>query len=210
MTAMRREPMPTDRPTVSALLRDLVETWPSERIALGDLVEVLGARGHGILMLALTLPNLVPLYLPGLSAVTGLPVAAVAAQMAAGRRHPWLPAFLNRRSVAKADFARLVERALPWVERVERLLRPRLHPLAGAPAERLAGAVCVILALLLSLPIPLTNMLLAVPILLYAIGIVARDGAAIAAATAATAGAIAFIATAGWAMTKGALAFIGV
>src|SRR3546814_12176131 len=57
--------------SVSAILSEMAESWPSDRITLGDFIEVLGNRGHGLVMLTLTLPNVVPVYIPGLSAVTG-------------------------------------------------------------------------------------------------------------------------------------------
>lgn len=197
------------RRSVSSILAEMAETWPAERISLGDIVDTLGDRGHGLLMLTLTLPNLVPLYLPGLSAVTGLPLAAVALQMALGRPRPWLPEFLLRRSVSKMDFQRLVLRALPWLARIERVLKSRLDGFAHGPAERLIGAACVILALLLSLPVPLTNIPLAVPVILFSLGVLERDGVVTLIAAAAAVAAAVFVFTMGWAAMKGFLLLLG-
>ncbi len=195
--------------SVSAILAEMAESWPEERITLGDFVEVLGERGYGLLMLVLTLPNVVPIYLPGLSAVTGLPLAAVALQMAIGRRRPWLPEFLLRRSVARSDFQRVVKRVLPWLARVERVLRPRLQKFAHGPAERLIGFVCMLLALLLSLPVPLTNIPLSFPVALFALGVLERDGRATLIAAAAAVAAVGFMLSLSWAVLAGALAVTG-
>jgi hypothetical protein len=195
--------------SVSSLLAEMAETWPGEHISLGDIIDTLGDRGYGLLMLTLTLPNLVPIYLPGLSAVTGLPLAAVALQMALGRPRPWLPDFLLRRSVAKTDFQRLVLRALPWLARIERVLKSRLDGFAHGPVERLIGAVCVVLALLLSLPVPLTNIPLAVPVILFSLGVLERDGAATLIGAAAAIAATVFVFTIGWAAMKGFLLLLG-
>lgn len=194
---------------VSEILREIAETWPEERITLGDLLDLFGERGHGLLMLTLTLPNLVPLYLPGLSAITGLPIAAAALQMAFGMRHPWLPRILRRRSVAAADLRHVVRRAEPWLHPVERVLRPRLHGLTRGPAARGMAAVSVLLALLLSLPIPFTNMVFAAPLAAFSLGVVQRDGAAVAVAWAASMVAVAFVATASWTVIVGAVAWLG-
>jgi hypothetical protein len=194
---------------VTEVLREIANTWPDERITLGDFVDLFGDRGHGLLMLTLALPNLVPVYLPGLSAVTGLPLAAIAVQMALGTRHPWLPGFVLRRSVATADLRKVVERAEPWLRPVERVLQPRLSPLAHGLPKRLMGVVCVALALLLSLPIPLTNIPLAAPIVIFSLGVVERDGAAVAVAAIASVAAVAFVGTAAWALVGTALAFLG-
>lgn len=202
-------PQLNGRRSVSSLLAEMAETWPGERIRLGDFIDVLGDRGYGLLMLALTLPNLVPIYLPGLSALTGLPLAAVALQMAIGRQRPWLPDFLLRRSASKIDFQRVVLRALPWLARIERVLKPRLDGFAHGPAERLIGAACVVLALLLSLPVPLTNIPLAVPIVLFSLGVLERDGLATLIGGVAAIAATVFVFTVGWAAMSGVLLLLG-
>jgi hypothetical protein len=194
---------------VSDVLREIVNTWPDERISLGDFVDLFGDRGHGLLMLTLTLPNLVPIYLPGLSAVTGLPLAFLALQLALGMKHPWFPIFLRRRSVAVADLRRVVERAEPWLRPVERVLHSRAHTLAHGVAMRLMAAVCVVLALLLSTPIPFTNMVFAAPLAVFSLGIVQRDGIAVAIAAAASVAAVGFVWTASWTLVAGALSFLG-
>lgn len=193
----------------SDVLREIANTWPDERISLGDFIDMFGDRAHGLLMLTLALPNLVPIYLPGLSAITGLPIATVALQMVLGRKHPWLPGFLRRRSIAVADLRRVVERAEPWLKPVERVLRPRAPVLAQGALVRVMAAVCLLLALLLSLPIPFTNMPLAAPIAIFALGVIEHDGAAVGVAAAASAAALAFVGTAGWALSASALAVIG-
>lgn len=196
--------------SVSAILADMTESWSRDRITLGDFVEVLGDRGYGLLMLTLALPNVVPIYIPGLSAVTGLPLAAVALQMALGRPRPWLPGFLLRRSVAHSDFQRVVIRILPWLARVERVLRPRLQQFARGPVERPIGFVCMLLALLLPLPIPLTNIPLSFPVALFALGVLERDGRATLVAAAAAIAAVGFMLSLSWAVLVGALAVTGI
>lgn len=194
---------------VTEVLREIANTWPDERITLGDFVDLFGDRGHGLLMLTLALPNLVPIYLPGLSAVTGLPIASIAVQMALGTRHPWLPGFLLRRSIPIADLRRVVERAEPWLLPVERVLSSRLKPLAHGLPKRLMAAMCVVLALMLSLPIPFTNIPLAAPIVIFSLGVAERDGLAVAVAAVGSIAALGFVGTASWALVGTALQVAG-
>ncbi|MGH6926991.1 MAG: exopolysaccharide biosynthesis protein [Dongiaceae bacterium] len=156
---------------VSELLEQLARTWPGERISLGDITRLLGDRGYGVLMLILALPGL----LPGISSIAAVPLALVALQLAIGLPRPWLPRFLANRSLSRADFSRMIERALPYIARIERLLRPRLSAVAGPVGERVMGLACLALALLLTIPI-LFNMPLVVPIALMALAILERDG----------------------------------
>jgi hypothetical protein len=157
---------------VSDLLDHLARTWPGERISLGDITQLLGDRGYGVLMLVLTLPCLVP----GISSIAAVPLALVTLQLAIGLPRPWLPRFLADRSLSRADFSRMVERALPHLTRIERLLRPRLTALTGPVGERVIGLACLALALLLTVPI-LFNVPLVVPIALMSLAVLERDGA---------------------------------
>jgi hypothetical protein len=65
---------------------------------------------------------------------------------------------------------------IPWLARAERLLRPRAVLLVLPPMEYLVGLVCLLLAVVLVLPIPLGNMLPALAISMLALGILERDG----------------------------------
>lgn len=80
------------------------------------------------------------------------------------------------RSLSRDDFATLTRRIVPWLGKAERLLRPRYGFFAKPPMEYLVGAVCLLLALVLVLPIPLGNALPALAISLLALGVLERDG----------------------------------
>jgi hypothetical protein len=73
----------------------------------------------------------------------------------------------------------VVARALPFLERVERLLRPRLTMLLSWTGERLVGIAILILALILTLPIPFANWLPACGIAIFGLAIVEKDGVAV-------------------------------
>jgi hypothetical protein len=165
---------PADSPAVSELLHALAQQPDRERVSVRDLIDALGDRALGALLFLFAVPNVLPVP-PGTSAVLGLPLLFLAAQLMIGRR-PWLPAVVSVRSMPHADFAALVRRISPWLKRAERLLRPRLSWLALPPMEYAIGAVCLLLAAVLTLPIPLGNVLPAVAISLLALAVLERDG----------------------------------
>jgi hypothetical protein len=145
-----------------------------ERVSLSDLLALLGDRALAALLLIFALPNVVPVP-PGASAILGLPMVLVAAQLAFGGR-PWLPDFLARRSLSRAQFENVVNKMAPWLARAEKLLRPRWLALSAPAAERLVGAVCLLLSLVVFLPIPLGNMLPAFAVCVLCLGLMERDG----------------------------------
>lgn len=148
----------------------------SGQLRLGDVVAALGDRGYGLFIFILALPNVLPIYIPGLSAVFGVPLGLIAIQMTIGLPRPWLPRSLLERSLRRQEFARMTQRILPWLLKLERLLKPRLELLTSPWAERLIGLFALVLAIMLALPIPLTGIPLGTGLMLMGIGLLERDG----------------------------------
>lgn len=168
---------PHDSRKISDLLTELSRNGTGDRVKLGDLLSVLGDRAFGISMLILALPNAVGLgAIPGLSTVFGLPQIVLALQMAIGLERPWLPRWLLERTIARKDLDTMIAKSMPYLLRIEKVLRPRWEVMSSYVAERCLGAVFVVLASVVSLPIPLGNQPPAVGIALISLGLVERDG----------------------------------
>lgn len=191
---------------LSQLLRLLADDTTRERIAVGDLMQALGDRAIGALLFIFAFPNILPVP-PGTSSVLGAPLVFLAAQLTFGMR-PWLPGFISRRSMSRTDFHKMVQHVAPWLERAEKLLRPRVSFLTFPPFEYLLGLVCLLLATVLVLPIPLGNMLPALAISLLALGLIERDGYAIVAGVVAAAAATALVSGVIWGLIKAAVFMI--
>ncbi|MBK1613839.1 ABC transporter permease [Rubrivivax gelatinosus] len=191
---------------LSAMLAALAADESRERIAVGDLLAALGDRALAALLFVFAFPNVLPMP-PGTSAVLGAPLVFLAAQLAFGRA-PWLPAVIASRSMTRADFAALVARVGPWLARAERLLRPRLSLLAAPPMEYAIGLLCLLLALVLVLPVPLGNMLPALAVSLLALGVLERDGVWVLAGFATSVIAAFVVSGVVWAMVKAAVYFV--
>jgi hypothetical protein len=153
---------------------------PEPRLELGELIDSMGDRSHGLLVAALALPNALPIYLPGLSAVFGLPLVFIALQLAIGRHRLWLPKSLMRRSLSRALFARMAQILMPYLARLEGTLKPRRTELISPAMEQAIGVLSVFLGLLLSLPLPLTNIPLTIPLVVLGVGLAERDGLMVA------------------------------
>lgn len=191
---------PEDRPNgsgparlrASELIDEFLRHDHGERIALGDLMSLLGDRAFGALLLMLSIPNVLPV--PGLSTATGVPMMLIGAQMAAGRPQPWLPRRLAAVTMDREKFLVVMQRARPWISRVERHLTERMQGLTNPAAERLLGLVVVALAGVLALPIVFGNQPPAFAIALIALGLIERDGAFVLAGLLAGVAAVAIVA----------------
>lgn len=163
--------------SLSSLLLAFAANFTAERVRVRDITESLGQRSFGFILLIFALPNSLPIIgIPGVSTITGLPLLFVAVQMALGHQRVYLPRWIADSSLATADFQKLVNKVAPWLQRLEKLMKPRIYVLTQGNAERWLGAFCVLLAFLLVLPIPLGNLLPALGILFIALGLIESDG----------------------------------
>ena len=167
-------PVPPPRARLSEILTRIARDGRLERVSIGEIVSAMPGRATAALLFLFAAPNAIPTP-PGTSALLGLPMIYLASQMML-RRQPWLPKVVAARSMRLSDFAALVDRAVPWLARAERMLRPRLAPLVSPAAEVAIGAFCLVLALSVALPIPLGNMLPALSVSILALGVLERDG----------------------------------
>ncbi|CAH1649886.1 MAG: exopolysaccharide biosynthesis protein [Chelatococcus sp.] len=161
---------------LSTILQEIAQDTSRDRISLRDLLTIGRDRAFGALLFIFAVPNVMPAP-PGLSAILGLPLLFLSAQLMVGYSHPWLPKIIAERSMRRQDFAVLMNKLAPWIARSERLLKPRLS--FFAITERFIGLIALCLAIILFLPIPLGNMLPALAICFFALGILERDGIAV-------------------------------
>jgi hypothetical protein len=146
-----------------------------ERITVGAFVGTLGRRGFGLATLAFGLLSALPMP-PGVVSLFGVPLILFGFQMLMGRHEPWVPARFAAKDFDKASVAKGLERARPWIRRMERLTRPRLKWLSHGPMERLIGFTIMVLGAVIALPGPLTNMPPGVAIVILSIALAQEDG----------------------------------
>lgn len=173
MTPAEREP------STSGLLAEIAgaDAAASDVVTFDEILQRFSRRAFGVLVLVCTLPAFLPIP-AGAGAISGPLVALLGAQMLCAMRSPWLPRRLRQRGIARPRFAQFAERMRPWLLRVERLVRPRLAGFTEHIACHLiSGLLLLVLGLLLSLPIPLTNYPFALLISAYAVALIERDGA---------------------------------
>lgn len=169
-------------PGTRSLLDAFATGDPDSPLPLGRLFEGLGDRAFGMLLVAAAAPAFIPV--PGLAGgLSGPLVTFVGLQLLLRLPQPWLPRFLARRGPQRRTLGRLRDRLSPWLARLERVVRPRAtalldHWLPGI----VTGALVIAIGVLLTLPIPFTNYLFGVLVLLFALAFLERDGVLMAVA----------------------------
>jgi hypothetical protein len=192
-------------PRLTEMLAEVSDRTHGDRVSVRTLVEAFRYRASGALLFLFAVPNVLPMP-PGTSGILGLPLVIIAFQLMGGRPLI-LPDFVLERSISGESFARMVDQTVPRLKRIERLLRPRMPGLTGDAAERVIGAFCLALAVILTLPIPLGNVLPALAISIIALGMIERDGVWVLAGFAVGVAAMIVVGGVLWAMARAALFF---
>ncbi|MFZ4640726.1 MAG: exopolysaccharide biosynthesis protein [Nodosilinea sp.] len=157
-------------------IKTLLDRLAHQPLTLSDLLAETSERGFSLIIGLLVLPFLFPMP-PGFTTILGSACLLLSLQMMLGRRTPWLP-----RRVAEFQFPRVLTlqilNNLKRLTRVtERYVRPRLPGLAASRYTwQINGACIAWLTLLLMSPVPLTNPIPTVGILLFAIATLEADG----------------------------------
>jgi len=157
-------------------IKSLLERLANQPLTLGDILAETSERGFSLVIVLLVLPFLFPMP-PGLTGPLGSACLILAVQMALGKRSPWLP-----KQIASFKFPNwFVLRLLQNLKRVTRILekiaRPRLVKLAQSRRIWRLNGICIAwLTVLLISPIPFTNPIPTVGILLLAVATLEADG----------------------------------
>lgn len=158
----------------STILAGIAANHPRDRISIQDIIDALGERSFGFLLLMFALPCIVAP--PGLSSLPAIPLFFFGAQMLFRYDRAWLPVALARRDFAKKDIEFVIRNTIPIMRRIERWCKPRMAVFVGPVGERLLGLLVILLASIIILPGPGTNGPPGVAIAFLSIAMIQKDG----------------------------------
>lgn len=168
---------PAREPCTSQILADLARSGDSDTVTIGEILAHVHTRAYGVLLILVLLPAFLPLPV-GAGAVSGPLVSLIGLQMLLTLRQPWLPQRAQRRQIRRTTLTRFAQRMHRFLGGLERTCKPRMAWLTQSTfAHLFTGAQLLLLGILLSLPIPLTNYPFGLLLLFYAITLIERDGA---------------------------------
>ena len=149
-------------------------------IRFGALLSAVGRRSYGPLLLLVGLIAISPLtVLPFTTTIVAAITLLIAGQMALGLKRPWLPRrVLDIRVPRKAFFA-FLDRARPAVDRLDGVLLRERWTFMTVPLLVNVVALCVCAAALITFPlslIPFAPLAPGLAIVLFGLGMTARDG----------------------------------
>lgn len=163
---------------ISGLIGQLEERFAQSGLTVGELLYALQGKGHAAIMVILSLPFCFPIQIPGLSTPFGI-ILFYSGMRIAFAQKPWLPGWLLSRNIPPKTAFALLEGLRKIASPAEKVLHPRLAFLCrNLWLHRLHGVLVALLSVLLALPLPIpfSNLLAAIPILLLSLALLEDDG----------------------------------
>jgi hypothetical protein len=189
----------------SAVLQRMHDQAPKDYFTLAWLLGHLRKHSFGVIMLLLAVIAIAP----GASIIAGALLFIPAFEMIVGRSSPSFPRRIGAYPLPTRRLAALVQRAIPPLRYVEKVIHPRWHTPHEATTRIVGIVVAALSASLVFIPIPLSNVVPALVISLIALAYLEEDGLllSIGLLTAAIVLGVEFMAI--WGMLRGAKWIIG-
>jgi len=149
------------------------------RVSVADLMDMLGERSFGPLLLVPSLIAVSPVgAIPGLPAITSAVIVLIAGQILLGHEHFWIPGWLARRSIDAHRMERGLEKFRPVARFIDHLLRPRLPALTGGVSFYAIALLCLLIGLVTPILelVPLGGIPPNAAVVAFSLAITARDG----------------------------------
>lgn len=149
------------------------------KVTVRQILEVIGRRAYGPLLLIVGLISISPAtIIPGATWAFATLTLVIAIQLLFHRKTPWMPRSALDMSLPEQKLRGFVQAARPSAKFIDTLIRPRLQFLTQAPAVFLI-ALLIMAAALVTYPLGLIPVLPIIPglaVVLFGLGLTARDG----------------------------------
>ncbi len=162
--------------TSQVLLDILLKNPDLEHFTVEKLLNEIGTSSFGTALMFFAIPEVIPIPIPGMSALVVLPTGILSAQMIAGRKQVRLPKFLLERIVPRKAVAAAIHAILPFLKKAEKVTKPRWEWATTPQAQRIIGIFVFLLAASIAFPMPGFNMAQAIGMFIIGLGLVEKDG----------------------------------
>lgn len=151
-----------------------------EIVSVGDILEMVGRRSFGPILLVAGLVTLAPLVgdIPGVPTIMGIIVFLVAIQILLRREKLWLPNTILKQSVKKEKLRNALDKLDKPARYIDNLLKPRLQRMTTGTMVYPAALVCLFISLAMPLMefIPFSANFAGAALTAFGLSFTAKDG----------------------------------
>lgn len=159
-------------------LNHLLTEAKGNAVSMKVIIDTLAGRGQAALLILLVLPFCQPIMIPGLSTPFGIILIFIGLRIAFGHR-TWIPKFLLNKEIPYKTLEKVAKVAIKITNKLSFLTSTRWTYFVKNPLLHICHGLSIALmafVLALPLPIPLTNLLAAYPILFFGLALLEDDG----------------------------------
>lgn len=161
----------------SEILQGVVKNSVSDLISFQEVKDSLHQKGFSLLMLFFSLPLSIPFPVPpGFTMLPAIPLLVFSAQVIFGSDSPWMPSWLGSKKIKRKTLALMIEKANPYIKKIEAFMKPRFYFFSSKTGKKISAVFTLIFSLSIANPIPFSNMVPAIGIVLISFGLLCRDG----------------------------------
>ena len=169
-----------------------------DRVTIGAILDAVGRRAFGPVLLVLGLIIVSPLSgVPGLPTSIAVMTLLIAVQLLFGRNNFWLPRWLVRRSMPRPRLEKAVGLLRSPARFIDRCVRRRWSALTQSTGLYVTAAVCVVISLLMP-PLellPFASSIAGAALAAFGLGLIVKDGVLVLVALAFSVASLGFV---GW------------
>jgi hypothetical protein len=172
-----KQPKLLDATLASETLKKLGNKESNGKTKISKIMEDFHENGILLAMVFFSLPVAVPLpYPPGFTTIMGLPLIILSIQMIIGSKQVKLPQKINNYEIKNSTLKAISDKVVPIVVTMEKYIKPRTGFAKSVYCEQIVGFICLIAAISVTIPIPMTNAIPALGITIMSLGLLNRDG----------------------------------
>jgi hypothetical protein len=150
----------------------LIDRTRQEDVTLRNLTDRLGDRTFGMLLVLMAVFNFIPLV----SVFFGVLISLLGMQMVVGMKSARLPKMVLDRQLSPERVRAALQKIEPKLRSIEKYIRPRWLFTEAPIIDRINGLVVIVLGAIITVPIPFTNLVPALLVILMGVGLLERDG----------------------------------
>lgn len=156
-------------------IEDVVKNSSSDNVAISDVINAMDSVGFGLIMMIFAFGIIIPTP-PPFPSLISMPLVVFSFQMLLGYSAPRLPKRFSNLKVKRAILATLIQKSSSIIRKIERFLKPRCLFMTKPLAEKITGFFMLLFSSFIVLPIPLSNYIPGLGILIASFGMLSKDG----------------------------------
>lgn len=156
-------------------IEEVVNKTENDKISIADIVSAMETVGFGLVLVIFALASIMPLP-PPLPNIFAIPIMIFALQMVLGYDSPKLPKKIGKIKISRSIVALIVQKTSRYIGKVEKILKPRLSFFVSPFFERFLGVIIFCFGSFVIIPLPFTNFIPGIGIMLIAFGLLGKDG----------------------------------